>query len=85
MLCGCGHQASLEECELIVTRITELEVAEHGRDASAESVQEQVAETKQAMHQKTLQNCVGKRITEGALDCVRSAKSSDEIINRCLD
>jgi hypothetical protein len=80
---GCGHPATLEECELIVERIAELEIGKHG--SSGRQIAEEVNRTKQAMHTRTLGQCVGKRITSKAMQCVQNADSSDEIINECLN
>lgn len=80
---GCGHPATLEECELIVQRIAELEIGKHG--STDRQLAEEVNRTKQAMHQRTLGQCVGKRITSKAMRCVQNADTSDEIINDCLN
>jgi hypothetical protein len=37
------------------------------------------------MRDETLQSCVGRRITARALDCVKDADSSDQIIHQCLN
>jgi hypothetical protein len=80
---ACGHPATLEECELIVQRIAELEIGKHG--PSGQELANEVSRTKQAMHERTLGQCVGKRITSQALECVQGADTSDQIINECLN
>jgi len=80
---GCGHPATNQECQEIVERIATLEIEkEAGSDAKA--VGAQVDETKKAMATNTLKDCVGKRITERAMQCVRSAKTSQQIVDDCF-
>jgi hypothetical protein len=82
---ACGHPATLEECELIVGRIAELEMSKQKPAATDAALVEEVARTKRAMRDETLQSCVGRRITARALDCVKDADSSDQIIHQCLN
>jgi len=81
---GCGRPATEAECDEIVGRIAELELKE-AKNADPTDVQKQVAETKQAFHDKTRSQCVGKRVTDYALRCVRNAKTAEEIVQKCLD
>lgn len=83
-LAACGRPATEAECDEIVARITELELGESKVSDKAE-VEKQVAETKQAFKAKTKEQCVGKRVTERALACVRAAKTAEEIVNECLN
>lgn len=84
-VCGCGHPASVEECEAIVERIARLEIKERDRNIAKQELDAEVEETKTELRQKTLKRCVGKRITDEALRCVKSATTSQEIIDDCLD
>ena len=80
---GCGHPATNQECQEIVERIATLEIEkEAGTDAKG--VGAQVDETKKAMATNTLKDCVGKRITERAMQCVRGAKTSQQIVDDCF-
>ena len=79
---GCGHPATDKECQEIVERIATLELASGNLDSK--SVGAQVDETKKALAPNTLKDCVGKRITERAMQCVRSAKSSQQIVDDCF-
>jgi hypothetical protein len=88
LLCGfgmaCGHPASDAECQQIVERIATLELEKSEGTKDAKSVGAQVDETKKALAPNTLKDCVGKRITERAMQCVRSAKSSQQIVDDCF-
>jgi hypothetical protein len=80
---GCGHPASREECEQILDKIVELELQEQ-KVTDPAVVEQRKADTRKAKGEAVVQQCVGRRITSGALVCVRSATSYDEINNKCL-
>ena len=81
---GCGHPASDKECQEIVERIATLELEKNPASADPKSVGAQVDETKRALASNTLKDCVGKRITEHAMKCVRTAKDSQQIVDDCF-
>ena len=81
---GCGHPASDKECQEIVERIATLELEKQTGSVDPKSVGAQVDETKKALAPNTLKDCVGKRITERAMQCVRSAKNSQQIVDDCF-
>jgi len=81
---GCGHPASDKECQEIVERIATLELSKSGGGTDAKSVGAQVDETKKALATNTLKDCVGKRITQRAMQCVHNAKTSQEIVDDCF-
>jgi hypothetical protein len=81
---GCGHPASDKECQEIVERIATLELEKAGAPIDAKSVAQQIDETKKALASNTLKDCVGKRITERAMQCVRTAKTSSQIVDDCF-
>ena len=81
---GCGHPATNQECQEIVERIATLELQTAGTFSDQKAVGAQVDETKKALASNTLKDCVGKRITERAMQCVRSAKSSQQIVDDCF-
>ncbi len=83
-LVGCGHPASDKECQEIVERIATLEIEKSTGTSDSKSVGEQVDETKKALATNTLKDCVGKRITERAMTCVRGAKTSQQIVDDCF-
>ncbi len=82
-LLGCGRPATPEECEEIVAKVTELEVRSR-LQASDAAIQAQVQSTKQAMRDAMMKDCVGQRITEHALQCVRNATSADQV-KKCFE
>ncbi|HYQ47413.1 MAG TPA: hypothetical protein VER11_35825 [Polyangiaceae bacterium] len=81
---GCGHPATDKECQEIVERIATLELEKAAGTNDAKAVGAQVDETKKALAPNTMKDCVGKRITERAMQCVRSAKSSQQIVDDCF-
>ena len=83
-IAGCGHPASDKECQEIVERIATLELEKSNGSNDAKAVGEQVDETKKALATNTLKDCVGKRITERAMVCVRGAKTSQQIVDDCF-
>lgn len=81
-LLSCGREATARDCETIVKRVAELELA---AIAPGQDVTEEVRSTQAALHSKALSNCVGRRISDDALRCVREAKSAEELIDTCFD
>ncbi|HTA90589.1 MAG TPA: hypothetical protein VK745_13460 [Polyangiaceae bacterium] len=81
---GCGHPASEKECQEIVERIAALELEKAGGATDPKSISEQIDATKKALASNTLKDCVGKRITERAMQCVRTAKTSSQIVDDCF-
>jgi hypothetical protein len=79
---GCGHKASVKECEEIVETIVRLEIK--AVDAGA-PVADEVRETKESMRGDIMKRCVGRRITDGAMQCVRGAATAQEIEDKCFD
>jgi len=80
-LLGCGRPATLDECNEIVTRITQLELKARG---SAGQSAEMVKETLDALRKTTMKDCVGRRIDDGAMACVRGANSAAQIVSECF-
>lgn len=83
---GCGRPATDAECREILTRIVELELkAQNVTDPS--EIEKRRAELEQSIaagKSGPYEGCVGKRITEAQLRCVREAKTSKEITHECL-
>ena len=74
---ACGRPATVRECEEIVERITKLELQSQ-RDASSGEVQREVEQAKLALRERMMKDCVGRRVSEEAMNCLRKAKSSEE-------
>ena len=83
-LFGCGHPASEQECQEIVERVSRLELEKTGAGTDAKMIAQQVEATKKSLQTTTLKDCVGKRITGAAMQCVRTAKSSQQIVDDCF-
>jgi hypothetical protein len=84
LILACGRPASEQECNEIVTRTATLEY-----QAATKGVRvvdpAQIETIRARVKDSMLKNCVGRRITEKALRCVREAKSAKEIQDRCFD
>ncbi|HWA74135.1 MAG TPA: hypothetical protein VG937_17450 [Polyangiaceae bacterium] len=78
---GCGRPATQQECEEIVVRVTELELKARG---IAGSDAQEVQETKEALRKTTMRDCVGRRISDKAMACVRGAKTAQQLVGECF-
>jgi hypothetical protein len=79
--CACGHPATVAECEEIVVRISTLELR---RIYDSEELKQRTELAKRQLRDAMLKDCVGKRITSKAMQCVRTATSSQQILDECL-
>jgi len=79
---GCGHPASEKECEEIVERVATLELEQ--AHAGTETVASEVKLAKESFKKDMSRRCVGRRVTAEAMNCVRSAKSSEQIEKECF-
>lgn len=82
-LTGCGHRATQAECEEIFTRSAELTLKLKDVHERAE-VDKQVEQARVTKGDKLITECMGRRITEDAMECVRRAESVPEF-EACLD
>jgi hypothetical protein len=79
---GCGHPASEKECEEIVERVATLELEQ--AHAGTETVASEVKLAKESFKKDMSRRCVGRRVTQAAMNCVRQAKSADQIEKECF-
>ncbi len=80
---GCGHPATQQECEELFTRSAELAlIAEDVREQ--EEVNKQIAQARTVKGDKLIQACLGRRITDDAMNCARGSKSPQEL-DACLE
>jgi hypothetical protein len=79
---GCGRKATVEDCEQIVRRIAELELQ---GVVPQEELGSEVQEAQQSFRERTLADCVGRRITERSMACVAKAKTASAVIDECFD
>lgn len=81
-LVACGREATLDDCQRIVQRITELELKGVVPDQQLSS---EISEAQEKFRQRALLECEGRRITEKSLACVERATSASAIIDECFD
>ncbi len=81
-IAGCGHPATEQECEDIFRRSAEIELRAQDISDPAQ-IEERIAEAKAAKGEALMKDCVGKRITDSAMQCVRGAETADEL-DACL-
>lgn len=81
---GCGHPASDKECQEIADRVTELELQSSPVGRDPDTAKEQLERTRAWVKETQLKACVGRRITDSAMQCVRSAKKAQEITDACF-
>ncbi len=79
---GCGRKATVDDCQQIVKRIVELELESVVPEQDLGS---EVRDVQQALRERALSDCVGRRITEKSLACVAAAKSAAHVIDECFD
>ena len=80
-LIGCGRKATREDCELIVDRNGEVQLKAMGVN-DAPTVQKRKEELRAQM-KTDIEECIGKRITDGMIACVKSAESAEQI-TKCM-
>jgi hypothetical protein len=81
-LTGCGHPASKAECDEIFAKMAEIELRAQ-KVADPKVIEERTQAARAAEGEAFLGRCVGKRITQRALECVRRS-STREQFDRCL-
>jgi hypothetical protein len=81
VLAACGRPATKEDCELIIDRNVELQMKEL-RITEAALIDKRKAEIRATMAEQ-LKGCIGKRVTDKTMACVKTAASASEI-DACL-
>jgi hypothetical protein len=81
-LLGC-HRATREDCERIVDRVVELELAKEGI-ADPKVVEQKKAELRKAREADLMRSCVGRQISKSALRCIERARTPEQITDECL-
>jgi small lipoprotein (TIGR04454 family) len=84
LLSACGRPATVQECEEIASRVATLEYEAASKSQSPPQP-DQIKTIRARVHEAMTKGCVGKRITERALQCVRNAKTADAIQKVCFD
>lgn len=83
LLAGCGHPATTAECEIIMDRVIELKLKTQNVTDPVK-VAERKAETKEKLRTDLMQKCVGRKITDAAIACIKTAQSEEDIEKKCL-
>ena len=83
---ACGRPATEDECRTIAERLVELECkAQHVTDPTEIASRQAAALDAGVEGRRSLyEGCVGRRITDGAMACIRAAQTADEITDKCL-
>jgi hypothetical protein len=80
-LSGCGRKATREDCEAVVDKNVELQLKALGvTDAAVVSKRR---EEMRASMKDDIEKCVGKRVTDSMLACVKAAETTEKI-DKCL-
>lgn len=79
---ACGRPATEDECREILRRTAELEM--QGRLGSRELIEAEIKALQESMQSQMMKKCVGKRITDEAMECVRKAKTAEELSQDCF-
>jgi hypothetical protein len=78
---GCGRNATREDCETIVDRNVEVQLRALGVQ-DTDLVTKRKEELRASM-KDDIETCIGKRVTDGMMTCVRKAETADQI-DKCL-
>ena len=78
---GCGRKATRADCEFVVDKNVEVKLKADGM-TDAVLVQRRKEELRASL-KEDIDKCVGKRVTDGMLACVKSAETPEQI-DKCL-
>lgn len=81
LLAGCGRKATRGDCEAVVDRNVEVKLKAEG--TVDPTVIEKRKEELRASLREDIDRCVGKRVTDSMLACVKSADTPEQI-DKCL-
>ena len=79
---ACGHPATERECEDIVERVAKLELER--AHAEPQTVADEVRLAKESFKKDIGRRCLGRRVTQAAMECVRKATSAQQIEDDCF-
>lgn len=82
LLAGCGHPATRAECEEIFERIAEIELRSLNV-TDGQELRRRTDDARDARGEQLLEQCIGRRITDRAMACVRKAQTAEEL-DACL-
>lgn len=81
LLTGCGRKATRTDCEAVVDRNVELQLKALGVTDDA-IIAKRRTEMRASMSDD-IDKCIGKRVTDGMMTCVKNAPSAEQI-DKCL-
>jgi hypothetical protein len=79
---ACGHPATTEECQEIFERSAAIELRKQ-QITEPELVRQRTEEARATTGDDLLKQCLGRRITDRAMQCVRRADTAEEL-EACL-
>ncbi len=80
-LVGCGRKATRADCELVVDKNVEVKLKADGM-TDPPLVAKRKEELRASL-KDDIDKCVGKRVTDGMLTCVKGAETAEQI-DKCL-
>lgn len=81
VLAGCGRKATRADCELVVDKNVEVKLESDGL-TEPQLVQKRKDELRASL-KDDIDKCVGKRVTDSMLECVKGAETAEQI-DKCL-
>lgn len=78
---ACGRKATLADCEMVVDRNIEVKLRADGVTDS-ETIEKRKGELRGSL-KEDIDKCVGKRVTDAMMACVRTAETAEQI-DKCL-
>jgi hypothetical protein len=78
---GCGRKATREDCETVVDRNVEVKLRADGV-GDPETIAKRKEELRASL-KDDIDKCVGKRVTNGMMACVKTAQTPEQI-DKCL-
>jgi hypothetical protein len=82
VLAACGHPATPKECEEIVERVAHLELKQ--ANVSPEAFAQEIKLAKESFRKDMTKRCIGRRVTDAAMNCVRQATRPEQIEEECF-
>lgn len=79
LLVGCGRKATEADCQVIVDQMVVVKMKKKNNTDPA-AVTKLQAELREEAKGEVMDGCVGRRISDGALDCIKKAETQEEII-----
>lgn len=81
LVAGCGRKATRADCEKFFDRNIEVKMKEDGT-TDPDSIKKRQKDLRD-QHKDDIDQCVGRRITDGMLKCVDQAQTATDI-DKCL-